>query len=177
MIRLYILLQTVNDVDSLVAKAGRSMSRLCNTFVNWGGFEVLVLVRAVSRSWTRCWLHKLSDRCPGLLNPWLTGGGGMWPQVLVLVQAVSRLWTRWCKCFCLVVQERVLGLSGAVLQLVRRNGRWFKLVLVCSWCCLLCRHLMVSARKVWWGDQKWSKKTFWGLLFEELFKDGKTFWD
>ena len=54
------------------------MSQLCNTLVNCGGgrcrLVVLVLVREVSRSWTRrcrCWLQRLCDRCPGLFNSWL----------------------------------------------------------------------------------------------------------
>ena len=29
------LLETVDGVDALVAEAGLSMSRLCNTLVNW----------------------------------------------------------------------------------------------------------------------------------------------
>ena len=36
------------------------------------GLEVLVQIRVVSRSWTRCckcWLQRLCDRCPGLFNP------------------------------------------------------------------------------------------------------------
>ena len=96
------------------------------------GLEVLELVRAVSRSWTRCWSQRLCNRCPGLFNPWLTGCVSIWPQVLVLIQAVSRSWTGCRKFYSLVAQD----------------GWWVKLELVCIWCWPLRRRLSVSARKV-----------------------------
>ena len=90
---------------------------------------------------------RLKNQCPGCAVLWLTKGVLKWPWN---VGAVA--WSCWNNC-------------------------WVKLELACSWCWLLHCHLMVSARKVKRGDQKWSKKTLGGQLLEELFEDGKTFWE
>ena len=110
----------------------------------WGWSLCLVQIIGIA-VWSGCrccwrclmmwmhWLLRLDDRCLSLFNPWLTECMSMQPQSVDASPS------------CVI--SHGLGVTDAVAWL-HRNSCCVKLELVCSWYCMLCGYLVVSARKV-----------------------------